>query len=381
MLGVGGSAQCGELIGQKRIHEASKTFSELLSAVLLLSILVIVPVQLFPRSTVLMLGANSTIAPDVTAYLVCYSWFLPIVFMGMSLTNFARINQSPGLVSFSLILSSVLNLFLDWFLIIRLEMGLTGAAIASGFSQSIVFFILFLSFFKPGSCLRPIRPGLNPVSTLRAMGNGFSEFLNETSGGLVVFVFNYVLIRSSGIDAVAAFTVINFVFYVWIMVAYSTGEAIQAPISINCGAGQINRSVAFLKTALLFNGLLAVLVVAGLLLWPGHIIDIFLQNDEKNAKILALDYMPYVYPAFFLSGANVVISAFFTAIQKARQSAVIALLRSLILRIGFVLIIRSIFEYQYIFLAIPIAELITLIVACNLKSRSKLTIGKSTADA
>lgn len=362
MLSVGGSVQCGKLLGENKEKEASGVFSQVFLVSILISVLVSLPVLISPEKTVSLLGANSEILPDVIKYLKTYGFFLPLIFMGINLTSFVRMNQSPGRVSFALVFSALMNIFFDWLLIVNFDQGLKGAAVASGISQSLVFIILFPSVWSRGRRLYLTKPCLNLSPLLKTVFNGLSEFVNEISGSLIILVFNIVLIRNSGIDAVAAFTVINYLFYLWLMVAYSTGESIQAPVSINFGAGQEKRSLQIFKLAMTFNVVLGFLIVLVLFVCPEVIMNLFLNNSEETVRKLILQFLPLILPAFLLSGVNIVISSFLTARQKAAHSLIIALLRALIMPIGFIFFFNHIFDYQRIFLAIPMAEFVTLMV-------------------
>jgi putative MATE family efflux protein len=363
MLSVGGGAQCGRLLGANQKAEAAHVFSQIFFAGLLISIGVTLPVLVFPEVIGRLLGANPAILPDVITYLKNYCWFLPFVFMGIGLTSFGRVNQAPELVFFALVLSASLNLFLDWLFIVNFSMGLKGAAIASGFSQSVVFFILFPSFFRRRSSLCPVKPDLDIKPVSRAAFNGFSEFVNEISSGIIVLIFNFVLMKKYGIDAVAAFTVINYIVYLWFMVAYSAGESIQAPVSVNAGAKKWGRAVSFFTFGLFFNLTLSAVLVLVLLVWPDGIMTIFLEEGEVAARNLIHQFFPMVLPVFLLSGCNIMISAFFTAHEKALASLTISMMRTLILPISFVVFIYHFFEFHLIFLAMPIAEFLTLLIA------------------
>jgi putative MATE family efflux protein len=363
MLSVGGSAHCGRLLGANQKAEAAHVFSQIFFSALLISICISLPTLIFPEVIGRLLGANPIIMPDVITYLKNYCWFLPFIFMGIGLTSFGRVNQAPELVFFALVLSASLNLFLDWLLIVNFSMGLKGAAIASGFSQSVVFFILFSSFFRRSSSLHLVKPNLDIKPVSRAAFNGFSEFVNEISSGIIVLIFNFVLMKKYGIDAVAAFTVINYIVYLWFMVAYSAGESIQAPVSVNVGANKWDRSVSFFTFGLFFNLTVSSVLVLALLIWPDEIMNIFLKDNEPAARNLIHKFFPLVLPVFLLSGCNIMISAFFTAQEKALSSLTISLLRTLILPISFVVFFYHFFEFYFIFLAMSIAEFITLLIA------------------
>jgi putative MATE family efflux protein len=363
LLVTGGSVLCGEMIGAGDDTKASQAFSQVVLVLFTLSLIICAAGFLFPHEVAKLLGADQRVINDVVTYLTGYLLFIPIVLSGMGLLYFARVNGFPELVSFVLLFVAVLNVLLDWLLVAKWNMGLKGAALATGGAQSMIFVLLLPSFFFKSSRLRFMKPSLDIRHTLRASFNGLSEFFNETSGGIVIFTFNYVLMRRVGVDGVAAFTIVNYLMFVGLMVAYGVGESLHAPVSINLGAGAVKRATDFLRVAVVFILVAGMILALCLLVMPQALIGIFLTSGEPAARLLAVDYTRYLWPAFLFNGVNITMSAYFTAMQKPVQSIVIALMRSLFLPVVLILLFNRFFSHHFIFMSIPAAEIITLAVA------------------
>ena len=119
----------------------------------------------------------------------------------------------------------------------------------------------------------------------------------------------------------------------------------------------------FLKYAFISVGITGLFISIVVLLIPEQIIDIFLEEKDKNATEIIFIFLSFAWPAFLFNGSNMVISAYFTAMHKPLQSATIALSRSLILPILFIAVLPQVLGNKGIYIAIPAAELSTFLIA------------------
>lgn len=362
MLGSGGCVLCGKLMGEKKSEDASRTFSKFLQMMFILILIPWVIVLMFPYQVAYLLGADNSIADNTVSYLINYTYFLPFQLMGIGLSFFSRVNGRPGLTSFALLFSAVMNVFLDFIFVVLFGFGIRGAAFATGISQSMTFFILLPTFFNKNSALKLIKPVKFSKDILFSIFNGISEFLNETSSGIVAFVFNHVLMSQSGVDGVAAFTTINFFLYSGCLVSYGVVASMNGPISINFGAQKTKRVNGFLKVSILFNLIMGACIAAALYFFDDLWVSIFLKNKAAHISQLAVTYIRLLWPAFLISGLNIVITGYFTSTLKPGLSFIISALRSLLFPILFILVLNSIFMDEKVFLSIPIAELLTLLL-------------------
>jgi Na+-driven multidrug efflux pump len=227
MLAVGSSVIAGKHLGQKNLPAAQSIFSKTLACTLVFSVASGVFGLLFLDSLVFALGAKGALVPLATSYLLIIFPCAPAFLLGFALYYFARVDNNPKLASASLLFSAGLNVALDWLFIVQMELGIEGAAYATGFAHSAVLFILLPYLFKPGIKLKPSKLAGNWREIFKAVVNGFSEFVNEFSAGLIILLLNWLMITQLGVEGVAAFTIVNYLFILGIMIYYGIGESLH----------------------------------------------------------------------------------------------------------------------------------------------------------
>ncbi len=370
MLAIGSSVMCGKYLGEDDISAAKDIFTKSLCCSLAIALLSCVLGIVFLDSLVVALGATEELAALVSSYLLVIFAFSPVFLMGFVLLYFVRIDSNPLLASTSLIASALINVVLDWLLIMQWEMGIAGAAYATGIAHGSVLIVLLPHFLRQTCQLRlvPLSGSWNDIP--RALANGFSEFANEISIGLTTLLLNWIMITRLGVSGVAAFTIVNYLFFIGLMTFYGIGESLQPLISKNFGARQAGKMTEFVIVALLSNLLIALILCGVLLTMPHVLIGFFLQPGETSIVEIATRFLYYFWPAFIFSGMNITLSEFFTACHKPVLSASIALLRSLCLPLIFLLTLPAWLGEIGVFISIPIAEFLTFFVALIFVSKN-----------
>lgn len=373
MLAVGGSVMCGKFIGEGNLDAASSVFSKTLYATLALSLLTSASILFFLDQVVSLLGANEDLRELVSDYLRIVVFAAPLLTMGLALDYFVRVDGRPLLASGALVAFALLNISLDWLFIAKLGWGIKGAAWATAIAEGTIFFMLLTHWFGSRSTLSLIslrrchRDGWHTV--LKAAYNGFSEFANEMSIGLITLLFNWVMVTRLGVEGVAAFTIIGYLLFIGLEVCYGIAESLQPTISKNLGAKQPRRIVLFAVTAVLSSFTIGLLACGLFLFMPETLISLFLREGEDRTVEIALTFIALFWPAFLFNGMNITLASYFTALHKPMQSASIAISRSLVLP-GLALLFLPIwFGDDGIFLAIPVAEALTFILAIVLIMR------------
>jgi len=363
MLAIGSSVISGKLIGEGDTKSASLMFSKTIIAMVVLSVSLVTVLYLNIENILKHFGSTDDLLGLATLYLSYLLIFIPFLMVGIVLDYFVKIDGRPGLAFGALLLSALINIVLDWYLIVYFEQGILGAALATGISQLALIVVLLPHFFSKKANIRFVKPIGSWFAIIKAGFNGTSEFVNETSVGITTVIFNYIMIKSLGVDGVAAYTVVNYILWISIMVSFGVSDALQPIISQNFGAKKPKRVEAFLKYAFISVALVGMVVSVAVLFLPEQIVDMFLEQKDKNAIEIILIFLTLVWPAFLFNGPNMVISAYFTAMHKPLQSAMIAFSRSLVFPVLFILVLPLIFGDKGIYLAIPFAELFTFMMA------------------
>mgnify|MGYP000031650558 CR=1 FL=1 len=363
MLAIGSSVISGKLIAEGDTKSANIMFTKTFICMVVLSIFITSLVYINMENILYYLGVSDNLLKLTTTYLTYLLLFIPYLMVGLVLDYYVRIDNRPSLAFGALFLSAFVNVMLDWYLIVYLDKGIFGAALATGLSQLAFLVVLLPHFFSKNATIRFVKPIGSWIKIIKAATNGASEFVNETSVGITTLIFNYIMIKTFGVEGVAAYSVINYILWIAIMVSFGISDSLQPIISKNFGAKEPKRVEQFLKLSFISVSISGLMVLCLIVFIPEYLIDIFLdEKDGKSTKII-LEFASVVWPVFLFNGINLVISAYFTAIHKPLPSAVIALCRSLVLPVIFILILPQFFGQKGIYLAIPFAEFFTFIMA------------------
>jgi len=370
MLAIGGSVMCGKFIGEHDEAAASDIFSRTLIASLALSLCIILPSIVFIDPLIRALGANAELHPLVHDYMFIILCAAPLLIVGFTLDFFVRVDNRPVLASMALLIFAVTNVALDWLFIAQWGWGLKGAAWATALAEASILLVLSSHLWHPRCTLRLVRVSHRWKNGWDAIGraafNGFSEFANEISIGVVTLLFNWVMITRMGIAGVAAFTIIGYLLMVGIEVCYGFADSLNPTVSKNLGARDPDRIARFTRTAVVSALIVGLFSSALLLTIPEAMISVFLAEGEAETEQIALAFIAVFWPAFLFNGANITLAAYFTAMHKPLQSAAIAVSRSLVLPGLGVLLLPIWLGDAGVFAAIPLAEGLTLLFAAGL---------------
>lgn len=380
MMAIGGSVNTARALGAGDTNSASDTFSKTLLVALGISLAIGLPSLFFLDELIGLLGTTEKLHALVYDFLVVAFSAAPLFVMAYVLYYFVIVDGHPVLASISLFASSATSVVLNWLFVVVLNKGVFGAAIATACAQSVILFILLPHVLSTRGQLSLQIPHGDWRAIGRAIVNGFSEFTNEISVGVVTFLFNWIMITRFGSSGVAAFTIVQYMLFLSVMSSYGFADALQPLASKNLGANQPERIRTFLKICLICTSLVGVALSALLLLIPDLLINAFLQEDDLKTREIAAQFAYYFWPVPLFVSANVTLTAFFTALDKPLPSAIIAMSRSLILPAILLLTLPKMYGDAGIFSASPIAELMTLVIAISLyKAISPFKINQKNA--
>ena len=147
MLATGGNAIMSRYLGQNRLEDAKVALSEFVSLGILISIILMIFSQLFTSQIAYFLGSNDKLLKDCNTYLSISMYFAPAC---MLQTLFQSYFVTSGNSKIGLILSfvsGVFNVVFDYVFIALFNMGIAGAALATGLGQLIPAIVGVYYFF------------------------------------------------------------------------------------------------------------------------------------------------------------------------------------------------------------------------------------------
>ena len=294
MLSIGSSVISGKLMAEGDVHSASIMFTKTVITMTLLGFSIVTLLYFNLSNIINLFKVTPELYALVNTYLTYILIFIPFLMVGLVLDYFVKIDNRPSLAFFALLLSAVINIILDWYLIIYLEKGILGAALATGISQLALIVVLLPHFFQKRATIRFVKPVGSWKQINQAVNNGASEFVNEMSVGITTIIFNFVLLKSLGVNGLGAYTVVNYILMISIMISFGVSDSLQPIISKNFGAKKPERIKDFLKYAASSVSIVGLIIITIVLLAPDLLVSIFLDSKDAQTISFVLDFMSLI---------------------------------------------------------------------------------------
>ncbi len=363
-LASGGGVRCAAYLGKGDVVAAQGVYTKCMLAGLVFAVVIACSCYMFAEDFAGLLGADPTLLPNAVLYLQSISLFFPCMIMAYVTSYFLRVDERPNLASGGFVLGALLNIALDYLLVVHYPYGIVGAAMATGISNAMVMalYIVAYGFSKKPRRLAFIRNMGSWAEVFKSIWNGISEMINEMSSGLVIIIINITVMRLMGPMGVAAFTIISYVNWFCLMLAYGFSDSLSPLVSANhaCKLHRRTRSLLYAGAASVFS--ICFICFLTMSFYPHVLISAFVQS-QSEAVGFAEDFMYISRFMFFFCGLNIIITAFFTGLLAAGASALVAILRTLFFPILFLWILPPYLGANGVALALPLSEGLTFLVA------------------
>lgn len=360
MISVGGAAIAGMALGageRKRCNDVfCQTIAEAIAAGTILSILV----ALCFTPMMKILHADRLVSRYFREYYEILLFELPVMTLNSLLGMFIRGEGNPWYFMKVNVFHVVLNIALDAVFSIWFGWGVGGIA-ASSLLAALTALFCNLYFFKKKANVYCFRRFTFSKKVLRStLLNGSSELIGELSLGIAMFAYNFVIMRRIGADGVTAFTVVGYTAYMFNMILIGFGQGASPLVSFAYGAGEKTLAKSIRKRTnlyVLFAGIVVILIMTLTSEWYGAL---FVKNKAVISMIRS-GIRIFVF-SFLFSGVNTITSFYFTAIGKAKESALISSARGLVVLLVCIFVLPVLFGMTGVWLAAPVTESVTVLL-------------------
>ena len=360
MLATGGTAVISKYLGEGKKREARECLSLFLLVGLLFSFFAALIAVLFPEPICRMLGANDLLLADSITYLKILLLFSPACMLQTLFQCFLVTAGAPHMGLILTILAGLVNAVMDYVLIVPCQLGIGGAAMATGLGQTIPAVIGLVFFLSPRHELHLTRFSFRVKELLQACYNGSSEMVTQFSNAVITLLFNIILMRLAGPNGVAAITILlygQFLFNAFYL-GFSIG--ISPVIGFQYGAGDRVKLRKIYRISFLFVAVSSFVIVVSAVFFSPAIVTIF-TKDQGTWELASVGFRLFAIN-FLFSGMNITSSGFFTALSNGKVSALISFCRTLVFIVISLLILPQIFGINGAWIAIPVAEFLTLLI-------------------
>lgn len=380
MFGMGGSVLASEALGLGDRKPAEKHAWFTLKIAAVSSILVLTVLLFFARSVMRLFGVPEELWEAASCY---YYPLIPAIAFNVMLTVglfFIRLDGSPLYAMACVAISALGNILLDWMFIFPFGWGMFGAAFATALSQAVGFgmMVYYMGYrahlFRLGA-MGHWQPGSGRKSALakRILSIGFPALLGDLSISFMVILGNKVFEHHLGINGIAAFSVVCFVFPIIFMAYNAIVQSVQPIISYNYSENTIRASQA-LRLSLWTVAVCGLLFSATAWIEGERIVSLFL-GKETVAWELAVKGLRLFGIGFLFFGMNILLTGYMQSIGIVRQSIRLTILRGGILTLATFILLPLLCGNNGIWLAVPMAEIISFVcIGIYIVNQSRLCL-------
>lgn len=359
LFGNGGVPLFSMARGAGDEEEAGKILGNSYGLLLISSVILTVVGYVFCKPILFAFGASEESFVYAKQYLDIYLIGTIFSMSATGLNGYINAKGFPKIGMFSVIIGAVANIILDPIFIFGLDMGVSGAALATIISQAIsaMWVLNFLFGKKAIVSLKLNNIKINKNRTMEIFKLGTSNFIMHGTNCLVQVACNSTLQTYGGDLYVGIMTVVNSVREIFILPINGIVSGSQPVISFNYGAREYKR----VKSGIRFNTLIGsvytmaawILILLAPKFWFGIFSDDFTMMNA-GIEMLKIYFFGFVFMALQFAGQST-----FQALGDAKHAIFFSLLRKAIIVVPLALILPKVgFGVKGVFLAEPISNVI-----------------------
>ncbi|QET79448.1 MATE family efflux transporter [Aeromonas veronii] len=362
LIGMGASSLVSFYLGQGNPAKARHIVGNALVMVLLASALLSFIGVRYGEPMLAWMGAEGEIFTAGLSYLQAYAWLGVFAVLSMAFSSLLRNDGRPGFVTLIMVVGGLLNVLLDYLLMVVFPFGLAGVATATMLSQAVTGLACLWHFFTPRSQLRISWDTLRP--DLRLMGEtvrlGISSFLMYLYLSVVLALHNKALLAVGTSLHVAAYGVISYTEAFFYLVFEGIAMGIQPIASFNAGAGHWRRVLRIRNLALGVTLGIALCAMFPLYLWPEAAVYLFAGDNATLLPVASLGIWLYFW-GLPMEGLLLVGATYFQAINRARIASLLTG-GKLVLIGGFLWGFSTLWGVPGVWLALPTCSSLLVLV-------------------
>lgn len=368
LIGIGGSSAFNLAMGsgheKRAVNIMGNAVVLLAGSGLVLSIITL----LFLKPLLLFFGSPKSVLPYAMEYTKITAFGFPFLLLSTGGGHLIRADGRPRITMLCNLVGAVLNTILDALFVFGLNLGMSGAALATIIGQ-IVSGALAIGYLMHGKTVTIRRENLRIKweNVTRIASLGMAPCSNQVAMMVVQIIMNQSL-KHYGSHSIygenipiacdGIITKVNMIFMSFVI---GLSQGLQPIASFNYGAGKKGRvKEAYIK-AISIGAVLAVIAFLMFQFFPRQIISIFGDGSELYYQF-AIRYFHVFLFFTFVNFMQPITSNFFTAIGKPKVGSFLALTRQILFLLPLILLFPLFLGIDGIMYAGPVADCLAAVV-------------------
>lgn len=363
MVGVGASTLLSVKLGQKDYATAQNILGNVITLNTIIGVIFGVLMLAFINPILYFFGASDATISYARDYMVIILLGNVITHMYLGLNAMLRSAGHPQKAMYATIGTVIINTILDPLFIYTFDMGIQGAAVATVLAQTLAL-CWQLKLFSNKNEMIHLRRGtfaLKKKIVSNSLAIGMAPFLMNLCSCFIVILINKGLQKHGGDLAIGAYGITNRVVFFFVMIVMGINQGMQPIAGYNYGARQFDRVHKVLRLTILAGTVVTTLAFLAGEFIPELLARAFTSDEELIHQ--AASGMRIMVAMFPIVGFQMVTTNFFQSIGKAKMSIFLSLTRQLIFLIPMLYIFPFFYGQKGVWLAMPISDLLSSLVA------------------
>ena len=360
-IGVGGGSVLSRALGANQKEKALHTFGNQISMTFLLAFIFVVFGLFFSDEMLMLFGAKGAIMKPAKEFFIPIIISVPFLALCMMGNNVIRAEGKAKFAMVAMIIPAFVNIALDILFIKYLELGMFGAAVASAISYFTCFlFVLWFFVFKSELHVRIKHFKLKMPIVKEISELSFVTFSRQGVVSILAIILNHTLYTYGGEHSVAIYGIISRMLMFALFPILGITQGFLPIASFNYGAENYERVKESVLFSIKYAAFLASLIFIIILLFAEPIVSVFTTDPQVIAE--TPDALRWVFAASPIIAVQLIGAAYFQAAGKAKKALLLTLSKQGFFLIPLVLILPNFFGIFGVWVAFPIADVLSTIL-------------------
>lgn len=357
MMGMGSSSLVALELGRSNKGKARNIVANVFPLVFVLAAVITIVGLAFGDSLLSLFDAPVVVQDMANDYMSTV--FIGSVFflLAMTLDPLVRNDGYPTIAMNIMVISVLVNLVLDYVFVMKMGMGVSGAAIATVIAFALSAVRLTLHFFSSKTGLKMSLGNFRfePRSVLKIIESGLPSFAMQLSLSVLFFAHNFVLLKYGSDADVSAYGIIGYSFSIFYMLFEGIAMGVQPIIGFNYGAGLYDRVCRTLKFAMVTCVAVGALGFLIFFLFPEKVVHFFTPGDPLLLGVTVGGMRIFVL-SLLVQGVVVVNATYYQSINRVRSALFIHLGKIFVFLLPLLFTLPMIFGIKGVWFATPAAD-------------------------
>lgn len=369
LFGIGGASCFNLSMGRGEKDKAPFFVGNALVMLTTVGVVIMLISEIFLEPLLKLFGSPADVLPYAIEYVKIVALGFPFLILTTGGSHLIRADGSPNFSMACNLIGAILNTVLDAVFVLKLDMGMTGAALATVIGQvvSAIIAVVYLLHFKTVPLKKEhFKPNFSYIS--RTASIGMASFINQLAIMVVQIVLNNSLKAYGEISIygasipIACAGIAMKVNQIMFSVVIGLAQGTQPIESFNYGAKQYKRVKSAFMLALTVAAVFSLCCFAMFQLFPREIMEMFGEGSEEYFEFGEKMFRIFLFFTW-LNCLQPISTTFFTSIGKPIKGAFLSLTRQFLFFIPFLIILPIKMGIDGIVYAGPCADLLSGIVS------------------